>query len=212
MRLSFRQQAPPTLRERIMERIPVEQIVARIPVEQIKDRLPIMMKPEPKSRLRRAAPFLGAGAAGAALAYAFDPDRGKGRRAKARDMIAGRVRRTVRATEQKSRYLAGKASGIRHRAAEGIARDNGDSEYVDDVTLADKIRSQALGGRWDAKRVIINVEDGVVALRGEVDTPDDIKRIERVVSEMPGVMGVESLLHIKGSEPVNKMPARKASR
>ena len=75
---------PPTLLERIVE---------RIPLEQIKDRVPIQMKPQPRSRLRRAAPLVGAGVTGAVLAYAFDPANGRERRARAKEALAVRMGR-----------------------------------------------------------------------------------------------------------------------
>jgi hypothetical protein len=85
MRLMRREPEPLTLLERILE---------RVPVAQIKERIPIQMKPEPPSRLRRAAPLIGAGVTGAAIAYLFDPTSGRERRAKARGMVATRMRRT----------------------------------------------------------------------------------------------------------------------
>lgn len=209
MNLRLSRQAPPTLRARIMERIPVERIMERIPVEQIKDRIPFQMKPEPRSRLRRAAPLIGAGAVGAAFAYIFDPDRGRSRRAKAKDMIAGRARRTARATGRKTRYIAGRIQGARHRMTGEM--DAAQMEFPpDDMTLVDRIKSKALG-TWDQSRIVINSVSGIVELRGEVDTPEDMERLEKAVRRVPGVIGVENMLHIKGSAAVNKLRAREAS-
>jgi hypothetical protein len=208
LRLS-RQAASPSLRDRIMKRIPLDRIVERIPLEQIKDRIPFQMKQPTPSRLRRAAPLIGAGAAGAVLAFVFDPDRGRSRRAKAKDMIAGRARRTARVTGKKTRYVAGKMRGMRHRMATGI--DEKDLELPpDDRTLVDKIKSQAIGLNWDQSRIVINSVSGIVELRGEVDTPEDMERLEKAVRQVPGVIGVENMLHIKGSAAVNKLRARDA--
>lgn len=206
----FRSAPPPTLRERIIERIPLERLMERIPLEQIKDRVPFQMKPEPASRLRRAAPLLGAGAAGAALAFIFDPDRGKGRRAKAKDMVAGRMRSTARATARRSRYIAGRANGMRQRVIHRNHR--GEIEFPpDDRTLIDKIKSQAIGVRWDQSRIVLNAVGGVVELRGEVDTIEDMERLEKAVRKVPGVVGVENMLHLKNSPAANKVRAREAS-
>ncbi|MGH2793862.1 MAG: hypothetical protein ACRDKG_06115 [Actinomycetota bacterium] len=89
MKLLRRNHAPPTFRERVLDRIPLEQMRERIPLEQIKDRIPftIVMKQPPPSRMRRAAPLVAAGVAGAAMAFVFDPERGRERRAKAREML-----------------------------------------------------------------------------------------------------------------------------
>ncbi len=81
MKLQLRRSQPPTLRERIVERIPLEQIMERLP----------MRRPEPPSRIRRFAPLIGAGAAGAALAFVFDPYSGRGRREKAREFVGAKV-------------------------------------------------------------------------------------------------------------------------
>ena len=81
MKVRIRRAPPPTLRERIVERIPLEQIIERLPFRQ----------PEPPSRLRRLAPLVGAGAAGAALAFVFDPYSGRRRREKAREFVSGKV-------------------------------------------------------------------------------------------------------------------------
>ena len=197
----------PTLREKIIERLPIEQVAERLPVDRIAARLPFRRPPPPPSRLRRAAPLIGAGATGAVLAYFFDPDRGRSRRTKARDMIAGRMRRVARGAERKTRYLAGKASGVRERTAHELARDTFE-QPLDDATLKDKVMSEVLGGsRFDKSRIVINVENGMVVLRGEADTPDDLKRLEKAVRKLPGVIDVENLMHIKGSPAVNKQDA-----
>ncbi|HEU5263028.1 MAG TPA: BON domain-containing protein, partial [Gaiellaceae bacterium] len=45
-------------------------------------------------------------------------------------------------------------------------------------------------------RINVNAENGVVVLRGEVDSADLVDRLERAVRDVQGVRGVENLLHV----------------
>jgi hypothetical protein len=159
---------------------------------------------------RRAAPLAGAALAGAAFAYLFDPDRGKGRRAKLRDMAAGRARGTARQAGRLGRKVTSDAYGVGQRIRHRSPAD----PYPDDATLAQKVRSELLGwgGEFNTASILVNAENGVVVLRGQVDRPDQIDKLEKEVRRLPGVVDVENLLHIKGSAPTNKMEAVEASR
>ena len=57
-------------------------------------------------------PALGGLALGAGLMYILDPDRGRGRRAYARDKVTSAVNKTGRAIGRKSRDLKNRAQGI----------------------------------------------------------------------------------------------------
>ena len=48
-------------------------------------------------------------------------------------------------------------------------------------------------------QVSINAENGKIFLRGEVDEPDTIVRIERAARDVEGVETVENLLHLPGT-------------
>lgn len=118
--------------------------------------------------------FLLVAGAGALALYLFDPDRGKGRRAKARDQIMGKLRRT-------------------------------EAKTYDDVTLAQKVSSELFVSPQIPKdRININAEDGVIVLRGEVDEPKDVKKIERLVKKIDGVEDVNNLLHLVGTPAPNQ--------
>ena len=166
--------------------------------------------PEPPSRLKRAAPFVGAGAAGAVLAYIFDRDRGRTRRAKIKDMTAGTIRRGARQTERLGRRISSNAYGMRQRVAHGLKGSDGG--IPDDGTLHDKVLSEVFGSReFRGADVLVNVESGVVVLRGQVDRPELIRRLEDEVRHVPGVLDVENLLHTKGTPAPNKAEALFAS-
>ena len=112
-----------------------------------------------------------AGAIGAAFAYFFDPDNGRKRRKKA----------------------IGKAT----KAITRVGR----AERPDDVTLARKVESKIFDGLDVPKSQInVNVEDGVVYLRGELEQPDLIEDLGAQARKVKGVRAVENLLHVPGDE------------
>src|SRR5215203_2745125 len=76
---------------------------------------------------------------------------------------------------------------------------------LDDVTIARKVESVIFRGQGVAKgKVDVNVADGVVWLRGEVKTPDLIRRLEERTRQIPEVREVENLLHL----PKTPAPSR----
>jgi len=120
--------------------------------------------------------FALAGAIGAALAYFFDPDNGRRRRKEL-------IKRAGKSFRQ-----AGKPAG--DAAAQ-----------PDDVTLARKVESEIFRDADVPKgKINVNVEDGVVYLRGELEQPDLIKDLESQARRVQGVRDVENLLHTPGQE------------
>ena len=157
-------------------------------------------------RRTRKASALAAGAAGAAAAYFLDPQMGRTRRARAKDRIAATVRRAGRRLGRKGRWLEGKAYGLGMKAIHPVEQP----KEFDDVTLAHKVESEVLRGA-DKGRISVNAEDGIVVLRGEVDTAEQMNTIAEAVLHLPGVTGVENLLHLPGEAAPNKAPAQEAS-
>jgi hypothetical protein len=81
-------------------------------------------------------------------------------------------------------------------------------EALDDATLARKVESEALRDPSIAKGAInVNVEDGVVVLRGQVERPEDVVRIEDAVRRIPDVIDVQNMLHLPGEPAPNKAEA-----
>ena len=71
----------------------------------------------------------------------------------------------------------------------------------DDATLADKVRSEALRRtEISAEGVSVNVQDGVVQLRGELERPELIDELVDRVRSVQGVRDVENLLHLPGTD------------
>ena len=47
-------------------------------------------------------------------------------------------------------------------------------------------------------QLAVSAEGGVVILRGEVDTPEQMAELEKATRNVPGVRDVDSLLHLPG--------------
>jgi len=145
-----------------------------------------------------------AAAVGAMLAYVFDPIRGRRRRAELKDRGRASVRREVRAVERQASYGKGRAEGVIHKL-----RHPRPHVPEDDMTLADKIRSEVLG-RVDGPHLTIDVNNRVVTLRGEVSDEQAARHVEREVRATAGVADVVNLLHQPGTPAPNKADALRA--
>jgi hypothetical protein len=156
------------------------------------------------AKLRRRAAMLAGIAMGATAMYYLDPDRGHGRRIRARDRLAAKRRRMQRERERAARYQAGVMQGLAH--TRGPERPP-----ADDLTLVDRIKSE-LGPRLRSEHVSLDVADGVVELRGELENEAMIEDVVLAVSQVPDVHTVVSLLHLPGRPAPNKADALEASR
>jgi len=165
-------------------------------------------RPSRRKALRRAAPIVAAGAAVGVLAmFYLDPSQGKRRRALTRDKFT-RVRKLftkdVPATlERRGRFFRGVARGVRHEAAEALI--NGHRPPVDDETLVDRVRSEALrDARYKAGEIHVEAHLGRVTLRGQIEQPDDIRTLVDRTRHVEGVAEVRSYLHTPGTPAPNK--------
>lgn len=137
------------------------------------------------------------GAAGGAVAsFLFDPARGRARRVRLADQAAATVRKAVRSGEQAVKQVR---STVDARVAAVRAEHTTQARAIDDATLTDRVRSIVFRDDAVPKGDLnINVERGIVVLRGEV--PDEALKA-RIVSEVEGIEGVWSvrdLLHLPG--------------
>src|SRR5437016_501624 len=124
--------------------------------------------------MTRVRTFLIGAAIGVAALYLLDPERGRERRTRLW-RAAGRTMRR-----------AGRAAGPMARTPEIVTGP----DVPDDQTLVDKIKSEALRDRH--RQILVNVEDSVVYLRGEIADPTEQSRIEQAVLAVPGVSAVQS--------------------
>jgi len=136
---------------------------------------------------------------GAILAFLFDPELGKRRRAQLVDRTGGVARKARRRTRALGRKLRSDARGWQER----IAHSDGGSGGLDDATLAQRVRSEVFRDRDVPKgQVSLNAENGVVVLRGQLDRPEEITDLEERVARVEGVSGVRNLLHLAGTRAV----------
>jgi BON domain len=141
-----------------------------------------------------AAMAVGA-AAGAAGAYFLDPQQGKRRRHVAFDRLMALVRRGKAEGGRKARYAAGVAKGTAYQAAG--AGDG--AESLPDPDLANKVRTEIFRTP-DAPKgdVNVNSENGIIYLRGEVKSPEEVERLAEDARRVTGVRDVVNLLHPPG--------------
>lgn len=153
--------------------------------------------PEPDGPSWGAALLLAAAAAavGATAALLLDPARGRARRARLADQGAAAARRASREAGRAARRVQSDAAG----KLEAVRHGNGAGASNDDVTLADRVRTELFRGQKIPKGSInVSAENGRVVLRGEV--ADDAMRSEviRRVERVKGVSTVDDMLHESG--------------
>jgi osmotically-inducible protein OsmY len=138
---------------------------------------------------------------GAALAYFFDPQSGARRRNMTRDRALAFFRQGGRKAERAGRAVAAEVYGLKQKATH--LRE--EEKPHDDVTLARKVETELFRPADAPKgQVNVNVENGVVFLRGEVERPEIIKDLEGRARKVQGVREVENLLHLPGSPAPTK--------
>ena len=144
-----------------------------------------------------ARSFLTGAVGGVTLAYLLDREQGHRRRRLLVDRAVASARRRSRQGSQSIRVAVaraeGHARGFVHRLRPPA------KEPPDDVTLAHKVESIVFRDPMLPKgQISINAEEGEVFLRGQVDRPELIHDLEEAVRNVPGVRGVENLLHLPG--------------
>jgi osmotically-inducible protein OsmY len=145
----------------------------------------------------RAAVLLCAFTVGVAAEYfLFDRHHATRRRHLARERGLAIARRRSRAAVRRAKYLEGVAEGAAHRAAHALPGRNGRREALDDVSLARKVESIAFREAGVSKsHVSVNADNGVVYLRGRVESDREIEDLLRAAAAVEGVVRVQNLLH-----------------
>ena len=150
--------------------------------------------------LKKTTRLLLWGAAVAVLVYFLDPRSGRGRRARTKDQLLAKTRRTTRQAQEKVSYAGDKLEGVAH----SVIQSDGEAPD-DDKTLADKVKSEVLGSpEFEGHQVLVDAADGVVALRGEVQREEQVGDLEAAVRRVPGVRDVENYVHLPGTPAPNK--------
>ena len=134
---------------------------------------------------------------GALIAYLFDPQSGRSRRAEARQRIPAMLRRTSAKAGQAGKAASSQATAVKAKATH---RKEAEKPQPDDVTLARKVESEIFRDADVPKgKINVNAENGKVVLRGVVEEPSLIEDLEKRTKNVQGVLEVENLLHTPGS-------------
>jgi osmotically-inducible protein OsmY len=142
----------------------------------------------------RKIPMVIGGGIGATIAYLFDPDLGRSRRARVLDQMAAKGRRALATLTSRAEYEAGKARGMVHGAMASRRRPR----TFDEDTLLQKVRREAVGP-WkvdaeEPREIHIEVDGEKVTIEGRVTSPADRERLREMVSNVEGVVQVEDAL------------------
>jgi len=145
----------------------------------------------------------------AAITFWLDPSVGRRRRATARDRAGALVRRTGRRLTRWQRTAAATAFAntqkLRHLR-------RGSRPVADDVTLKGEVESALARNRELSRlQILVDVFEGIVTLRGQVEHPEQMREAESSVRRLPAVCDVHTLLHLPGTPAPNKVAALRAS-
>ncbi len=133
-----------------------------------------------------------AGAVGLAAGYFLDPESGRRRRHETRDRALAMIRRSADRTRREAEYRTGQVEGKVEAVKSQAAPEK---PAANDQALAERVKSEIFQPADAPKESVnVNVEDGVVYLRGEVKRPDQIRKLIEDAGAVDGVAAVENLL------------------
>jgi hypothetical protein len=147
-----------------------------------------------------AAVMAGLAAVGA---YLLDPDRGRSRRTRIAERSSHIGRTTARRIARHMRYLASSASKrVKHLIV------GGPQTYADGRMLLDRVESELFTDPTIPHGAMnLEAEGTKVILRGQLESQEQIDRVETAVRRIPGVENVKNLLHRPGTPAPNKLAA-----
>lgn len=135
--------------------------------------------------------------AGGAAEYFLDPQQGNRRRSVAGDKLGKYARQTKTTATRQAGQAADAAKGTAYEAAKSATgRPDSSAGTLNDPALARKVETEVFRSEDAPKdRVNVNVEAGVVYMRGQVDDEEQIEALVEAASKVDGVSGVKSLMH-----------------
>ena len=148
------------------------------------------------SEKRGLRKFLFGSVVGTLGALFLDPQQGRRRRKELVDRTGALFRRTGDRAERAGRGVGARVYGM----SQQVQHLKEEPKEYDDVTLARKVESEIFRDADAPKgQVDVNVQDGVVQLRGEVRNPEQLSDLVEKARKVQGVRDVESLLHLPGT-------------
>lgn len=138
--------------------------------------------------MNKAGTLIGLATAGGLAVYFLDPNRGRARRAKARDKAAHLANQTSKAAHRVSRDIANRSRGL---VAEG--RSSLSPSTASDEVLAERVRSKIGRLVSNPHSIEISAENGCVTLRGPV-LQSELNELLLGVSAVRGVDKIDDEL------------------
>jgi hypothetical protein len=138
--------------------------------------------------------------------YVADPLAGRRRRRQLTAQVSAARRRGRQSAARRKRLAAGGAAGDRARE-----RGAGHFHPTDGRSVERHLHEVLSRLDLDPDDVNVEVVEGLVRVRGQVATGDDLRGVVEALQQSPGVGAVDSLLHLPGEPAPNKEPSRAAS-
>jgi osmotically-inducible protein OsmY len=136
-------------------------------------------------------------AGGAVLLFFFDPISGRTRRSRLRQRVPALVRRGGRSAGRLGRVAGAEAYGLKQKA---VHLREEPKEDLNDPTIEAKVETELFRDPEVPKgQINVNVQEGVVQLRGEVQSEELIETLVARARGIQGVRDVENLLHLPGT-------------
>jgi uncharacterized membrane protein len=134
--------------------------------------------------------WIGGAALGAVTMYLSDPDRGKRRRALARDKMISVANRAGDVLDVASRDVGNRMQGLRAEAARMLFQRD---KAIDDPVLVERVRSRIGRAISHPHPIYVIARQGRITLSGPVLVHERMPLLE-AVKAVPGVLDVEDLL------------------
>jgi gas vesicle protein len=136
--------------------------------------------------------FAAGAAIGAAASYLLDPDRGEARRVELEQQAGRLAREGAEATRATVEDRTQRAAGAVKEATPEI-------ESPSDPVVLERVRSDAIGPSSARNSgIVTTIDNGVVAVRGQVESDQQRRDLFDRIKDVDGVRGVEDLTHLPG--------------
>lgn len=73
-----------------------------------------------------------------------------------------------------------------------------------DDAIEDHFKATIAANRWDDQHIRFDAKNGVLTLKGDVDTPQQRASVEKAAASVPGVQQVVNELEVKGKKAAHK--------
>ena len=152
------------------------------------------MEAQRRSRSRMRTPL--AAVLGALGAFFLDPTSGRRRRAELSQRLPAFFRRRGRTLSRAGRAASAEVYGVQQK----LTHMREEPKDLNDSTLTEKVKTELFRDPDVPKgQINVNVQEGVVQLRGEVPRPELMNDLVEKARSIQGVRDVENLLHVPES-------------